>query len=76
MGKHINSVRSKRPVIKCECGVEILLVPDLKEMSLVVQRHAQMHKEAIENPAEAEITYHIIEKSLVAQILRLASQIG
>jgi len=76
MGEHINSVKSKLPVIKCECGFEILLVPDLKEMSLVVQKHAQKHKETIKNTEEAEITYCIIEKSLIAQILRLAGQIG
>jgi hypothetical protein len=76
MKDNTNSGKSKLPVIKCECGVEILLVPDLKEMSLVVQEHAQKHKEAIKNKEEAEITYSIIEKALTAQILRLASQIG
>jgi len=69
-------VTGNLPIIKCLCGTEFLLVPDLKEMSLVVMKHAQMHKEAVENSAQAEQTYSEIEGFLTSQILKKASQIG
>jgi len=76
MGKQTDSVRAKLPIIRCKCGAEFLLLPDLAEMSLVVQRHAQTHKETVENPVEAERVYTEIEEFLTVQILRKASQIG
>lgn len=76
MGKQEYSGKNTFPIIKCECGLEIALLPDLKEMSLVVHNHAQAHKEAIADPKEAELTYKLIEKSLIAQILRIASRLG
>jgi hypothetical protein len=32
------------PVVCCECGVEILLVPDLKAMDLAIKAHVAAHK--------------------------------
>lgn len=33
------------PVVCCECGAEILLVPDLKAMNLAIKAHVAKHKE-------------------------------
>ena len=32
------------PVVCCECGAEILLVPDLKAMDLAIKAHVAKHK--------------------------------
>lgn len=64
------------PIIKCSCGVEFLLLPDIKEMSFVVRKHAQLHSENAKNALEAERVYSEIEDFLTSQILRKASQIG
>jgi hypothetical protein len=56
------------PIIKCKCGAEFLLIPDLNEMSLVVEKHAQMHREAESDPEKAEATYDEIQDHLIMQI--------
>jgi len=76
MEKKNKSVAANLPIIKCLCGAEFLLLPDLKRMSLVVMEHAQLHKEAVGNSAQAEQTYSEIEDLLTSQILKKASQIG
>jgi hypothetical protein len=67
--------RTNLPIIRCECGVEILLLPDLAEMSKVVEEHAHMHMENVENQREAEEVFSRIEHHLLAQILEKASYI-
>ena len=32
------------PLIKCTCGAEILLVPDIKEMNKAIINHIKEHK--------------------------------
>ncbi len=32
------------PVVCCECGAEILLVPDLKAMDLAIEAHVSEHR--------------------------------
>jgi len=75
MKKQSDFIENRFPMIKCECGEEILLLPDLTEMGKVIKEHAQKHAEKIENPKEAKLTYQIIELSLTAKTLRKASQI-
>ena len=31
--------------IRCECGFEILMVPDLKMMTIAIEAHAALHGE-------------------------------
>jgi hypothetical protein len=75
MGKQNKSKEPTLPIIKCECGAEILLIPDLTEMGKAISNHAHKHAETIENPEEAKAIYSKTEHSLTAQTLRKASQI-
>jgi hypothetical protein len=68
--------KTNLPLIRCECGAEFLLLPDLTEMSKVIGKHAQMHKENVKDKREAEEVFHRIEDCLLAQILEKASQLG
>jgi len=67
------SLGSNLPLIKCKCGVEILLVPDLKEMGRVIEQHAQLHKDQATNPAKAEIVYMTIQNHLILQVFKRIS---
>jgi hypothetical protein len=67
--------RGKLPIITCKCGVEFLLIPDLDEMSLVVEKHAQMHREAESDPEKAEAVYDEIQDHLIMQIFAKIRQI-
>jgi hypothetical protein len=63
-----NRGKSYMALIKCECGHEILLIPDLKAMSNAVEDHVLEHlKKTDEDEAEA------IRVNLISQILQKAT---
>jgi hypothetical protein len=39
------SLKGRLPLIKCECGTEILLLPDLKAMDRAIDAHVAEHRE-------------------------------
>jgi hypothetical protein len=49
------------PTIRCTCGVQILVVPDLAAMNHAIRRHLAEHKNAD-------------EQMLVEQILKVAGK--
>jgi hypothetical protein len=60
------------PTIKCECGHEILLIPDLVEMGKVIEEHASQHKEKdflFQEEANA------VEENLIAQAFTLIAEL-
>ncbi len=38
--------QTRMPIIKCACGFEILVVPDLKAMNSAIKNHLATHKKA------------------------------
>jgi hypothetical protein len=60
------------PTIKCECGYEILLLPDLKAMGQAIEKHALDHKRKYALTQEETDS---LENNLIAQALKLASEI-
>ena len=56
-------------VIKCECGFEILVLPDLKAMSQAIEKHVLEHKNKGAKAAEA----NGIEEELIAQLFKKVS---
>ena len=61
------------PLIKCECGAEILLLPDLKAMDLAIEAHVAEHRKKGSNPSRAA-TSSRISQLLVHLTLRKASE--
>ncbi len=57
------------PVIKCECGFEIFVLPDLKVMSEAVDKHVLVHK----NRGATDAEVNRIELDLIAQVLSYAA---
>ena len=37
-------IHGKMPVYSCSCGVKILILPDLPEMSKAIKNHVAVHK--------------------------------
>jgi hypothetical protein len=37
-------LKERLPIIKCECGDEILVVPDLEAMNRAIKTHVAQHK--------------------------------
>jgi len=40
------AARKSMPIVRCVCGFEILVVPDLKAMNRAIKNHVAEHKEA------------------------------
>lgn len=57
------------PVVKCKCGAEFLLIPDLNEMSKTVEKHALFHREKEPDHVKAEAVFAEIQDQLIMQIL-------
>ncbi|MCW4019447.1 MAG: hypothetical protein NWF00_12355 [Candidatus Bathyarchaeota archaeon] len=67
---------ARLPLIKCECGAEILVVPDVKVMSECIEMHLMWHKQKIYDPAQARLEAERIREGLIEQILKIACQQG
>ena len=67
---HDYSLKSRLPIIKCECGYEILLLPDLKAMDQAVQNHLLKHK----NRGTKDSNAKRIECTLISQIFEKAAE--
>jgi hypothetical protein len=39
---------TRMPIVRCPCGLEILVVPDLKAMDLAINKHKAEHKQSRE----------------------------
>ena len=62
------------PVLRCECGKKILLIPDLKEMSAAIENHVDWHKGRIIDSTMAEEEAERIRAYLTIQVLKKASR--
>ena len=60
--------------IKCECGAEILLIPDVREMESVIIKHAESHSKKEKNLKKADAIFEQIQDFLVQQVLIKASE--
>ena len=60
--------------VRCECGAEILLLPDVKEMSSAIEVHIALHLEGVlGQPCTAEEADRLRDE-LIIQIFRLAGE--
>ena len=71
--KNIGS-RKGLPVIKCSCGFEILLVPDVKVMSKAIEAHAEKHQQKVKDAKASKAEAERISDYLIAQVFEKASR--
>ena len=59
------------PTIRCVCGNEILVVPDLKAMNRAIKKHIAEHKKT-----NNDLTFDSLEEFLARQVLIAASKVN
>ena len=69
--KKIKHVKKK---IACECGEEILLVPDAKAMGKLIEEHVDLHLHGLRVPVCTAANADRLRDNLNAQVLSIASQ--
>lgn len=62
------------PVIKCDCGAEILLVPNVKKMNEAIEAHVLEHTKKCKNIKEAEAEGERVRSLLITEVLDKASE--
>jgi SpoU rRNA methylase family enzyme len=60
--------------IRCECGDELLLVPDLKEMGKAIEDHVELHLQSLKAPSCTPAEAERLKDKLIAQALTKAGQ--
>jgi hypothetical protein len=59
-------------VVRCDCGAEILMLPDAKLMGKAIESHVDLHRWKMKKPDEVEIER--LRDCLIAQVLEKANQ--
>ena len=67
-----HSHKPKLPILKCECGHEILLLLDLQTLGEIIEKHALEHKEKY---ALTQEETNAIENTLIAQAFKLFAEL-
>ena len=62
-GKFV-AYKTRMPIVKCVCGFEILVVPDLKAMNRAIENHVADHRQANKGPKR--LTAFLTEQVLIA----------
>lgn len=60
--------------IRCECGDELLLLPDLKEMRKAIEDHVELHLQSLKAPSCTPAEAERLKDALITQIITIASQ--
>jgi hypothetical protein len=63
--------KNRMPTVKCLCGFEILVVPDLKAMGIAIKNHVAEHKQAEYSSDRLDS----LAEFLTEQVLMAASKI-
>ncbi len=67
-------VKKRLLVVRCICGAEILLIPNVKLMSEAIEAHVEEHIKNIVDPQEAEKEAERIRDDLTIKVLETAAQ--
>jgi len=79
MNAHISENKTsgnrQQPVITCSCGAQILLIPNVKLMSEVIEAHVETHKLRVNGVTAAEVEGDQIRDELIAKVLARISNL-
>lgn len=75
MNKKLKRSHRHRNIIKCECGAEILLLPDVKAMGQAIEIHvAAVHVDKSKDSAGAAAEAARVRELLIIQVLTKSSE--
>ena len=66
--------RNSMPIIQCECGEKILLIPDLRAMNIAIENHLAAHKRTTKKTKINEVHQTNLRQFLVEQLFQLSTQ--
>jgi|GEM_PF-1282529 len=63
-------LKRELPRIRCSCGAEILMVPDVKLMSEAIEAHLKTHCNKMNSSMNCEVELDRIRDDLIAQVFQ------
>jgi hypothetical protein len=66
--------RGSMPVIRCQCGATILVVPDLNAMNKAIEVHLAQHRMINENSLSKSNSITDLRQILITQLLETAAE--
>jgi hypothetical protein len=66
--------QGRKDTIKCKCGTEILILPDVKATSEAIEGHIALHLEGVKGPMCQTADVERLRDSLIIQALRIAAE--
>jgi len=69
--KKLTRSHGKIDTIRCECGKEIMVVPDVRAMDEAIEIHVAMHIEKMKPLAEEDAEANRLREALIAQCFNL-----
>ncbi|MFB3889703.1 MAG: hypothetical protein ACE14S_09450 [Candidatus Bathyarchaeia archaeon] len=73
--KKNTELKTQLPLVTCECGAKILLIPQVEVMSRAIESHAGEHRKKEPDPAKAEATARHIRELLIEKTLETAARV-
>jgi len=66
--------RSPTDTIMCECGAEIVLLPDAKAMDIAIELHVSQHLQKLKRSCSFNAEAERLRDALIAQVFIKASK--
>jgi hypothetical protein len=64
----------RRSIIKCECGYEILVTPEMNVVGNIIDAHVEEHRRKQKDPAKGEIAAQQIQDYLIKKLFEKIAQ--
>jgi len=64
-----HSSRKGLPIVTCECGEEILVIPDIEEMVRSIEAHSTIHEKREADAKKGKLEYYRIEEQLSRKVI-------
>jgi 2-keto-4-pentenoate hydratase len=74
--RKLTRIHRSRDSIKCECGAEIVILPDLRAMGDAIEVHVALHLQKLKAPACTTAEAERLQDALIAQVFIIASELG
>ena len=69
--KKLTRSHGKIDTIRCECGKEIMVIPDVRAMDKAIEIHVAMHIEKMKPPVEEDAEANRLRDDLIAQLFNV-----
>jgi hypothetical protein len=68
LGRKDDERKGRLPLIRCNCGAEILVLLSLERMNEAIEKHVKKHERRLKDKRDKEVEAQLIREFLSAQM--------